>query len=157
MTEWKQNGFIISTNKNQLDIDTIFHFLCNDSYWAKGVSRQTVEKSINNSMLCFGIYKEGLNESWEQVGFARVITDLTTLAYLCDVFILPAYRGLGLSKWLVKTIINYPELQGVRRFMLATFDAHSLYSKFGFEQLDTPERFMQITGNKIGVPAETEN
>ncbi|WP_342456730.1 GNAT family N-acetyltransferase [Bacillus methanolicus] len=103
------------------------------------------------------MYKEGLNENYEQVGFARVISDLATFAYLCDVFVLPKYRGLGLSKWLVKVITSHPELKGVRRFMLATLDAHSLYAIFGFEQLDTPERFMQINRSNIAIPTETTN
>jgi GNAT superfamily N-acetyltransferase len=99
--------------------------------------------------LCFGIYKEGSEETYEQVGFARVITDLATFAYLCDVFVLPSYRGLGLSKWLMDVITNHPELKGVRRIMLATNDAHSLYTKYGFEQIDTPQLFMQITRKNI--------
>lgn len=121
----------------------IHNFLSKDSYWAQGISKEIVEKSIQNSALCFGIYKEEGN-SQEQVGFARIVSDLASFAYLCDVFVLPDYRGLGFSKELLKIITNHPELQKVRRLMLATSDAHQLYSQYGFEPLDTPESFMQI-------------
>lgn len=105
---------------------------------------ETVKKSIENTPLCFGVYKGELDkEVIEQVGFARVITDFMTFAYLCDVFILPDYRKLGLSKWLLEIISSHSELQGVRRFMLATKDAHELYRKYGFEQIENPEFFMQ--------------
>ncbi len=137
-------GFSISTNKEYLDVDVIHNFLNQEAYWSKGIPKETVRKSIENTTLCFGVFKGEIgNEVIEQVGFARVITDLATYAYLCDVFILPDYRKLGLSKWLMEVITNHSELQGVRRFMLATNDAHSLYKKYGFEQIDNPERFMQ--------------
>ncbi|MET1180516.1 GNAT family N-acetyltransferase [Peribacillus simplex] len=137
-------GFSISTNKKYLDIDLIHDFLNQEAYWSKGIPKETVMKSIENTTLCFGVYKGEIgNEGSEQVGFARVITDLVTHAYLCDVFILPDYRKLGLSKWLMDVITNHSELEGVRRFMLATNDAHSLYKKYGFNQIDNPELFMQ--------------
>lgn len=137
-------GFSISTNKKYLDVDLIHDFLNQEAYWSKGIPKETVIKSIENTTLCFGVYKGEIgNEGSEQVGFARVITDLATHAYLCDVFILPAYRKLGLSKWLMEVITNHSELEGVRRFMLATNDAHSLYKKYGFNQIDNPELFMQ--------------
>ncbi|MGW8424030.1 GNAT family N-acetyltransferase [Peribacillus simplex] len=137
-------GFAISTNKKYLDVDLIHNFLNQEAYWSKGIPKETVIKSIENTTLCFGVYKGELgNEDSEQVGFARVITDLATHAYLCDVFILPDYRKLGLSKWLMDVITNHSELEGVRRFMLATNDAHSLYKKYGFNQIDNPELFMQ--------------
>ncbi|RYE19106.1 MAG: N-acetyltransferase, partial [Sphingobacteriaceae bacterium] len=116
-----KKGFLISTDKSLLDVDVIHHFLDNLSYWGKGVSRNSVATSIQNS-LCFGIYQHQ-----KQVGFARVITDLATFAYLCDVFILPEYRKSGLSKWLLQTIRNHPNLQNLRRWILATADAHGLY------------------------------
>lgn len=144
MTLWKNKEFTISTTKQLLDLDLIVNFLSEESYWAKGRTRETVEKSIMNSALCFGIYKEGINGVNEQIGFARVITDLATYGYLCDVFVIPSYRGLGLSKWLIDVITNHPDLKGLRRFLLATSDAHTLYAKYGFEPLDTPEMFMQI-------------
>ncbi|MCM3674774.1 GNAT family N-acetyltransferase [Peribacillus simplex] len=137
-------GFSISTNKKYLDVDLIHDFLNQEAYWSKGIPKETVIKSIDNTTLCFGVYKGEIgNEVSEQVGFARVITDLATHAYLCDVFILPDYRKLGLSKWLMDVITNHSELEGVRRFMLATNDAHSLYKKSGFNQIDNPELFMQ--------------
>ncbi|WP_347940314.1 GNAT family N-acetyltransferase [Peribacillus simplex] len=137
-------GFAISTNKKYLDVDLIHNFLNQEAYWSKGIPKETVIKSIENTTLCFGVYKGELgNEVSEQVGFARVITDLATHAYLCDVFILPDYRKLGLSKWLMDVITNHSELEGVRRFMLATNDAHLLYKKYGFNLIDNPELFMQ--------------
>ncbi|WHY55715.1 GNAT family N-acetyltransferase [Peribacillus simplex] len=137
-------GFSISTDKKYLDVDLIHNFLNQEAYWSKGITKETVMKSIENTTLCFGVYKGEIgNEGSEQVGFARVITDLATHAYLCDVFILPDYRKLGLSKWLMDVITNHSELEGVRRFMLATNDAHSLYKKYGFNQIDNPELFMQ--------------
>jgi len=141
---WINNGFSISTNKEYLDLPLIHNFLSQEAYWSKGIPKETVEKAIENSPLCFGVYKgEGGKDVIEQVGFARVISDLATFTYLCDVFILPDYRKLGLSKWLMGIITNHSELQGVRRFMLATNDAHSLYKQYGFEQIDHPELFMQ--------------
>ncbi|MED3986158.1 GNAT family N-acetyltransferase [Peribacillus simplex] len=137
-------GFSISTNKKYLDVDLIHNFLNQEAYWSKGIPKETVIKSIEHTTLCFGVYKGEIgNEGSEQVGFARVITDLATHAYLCDVFILPDYRKLGLSKWLMDVITNHSELEGVRRFMLATNDAHSLYKKYGFNHIDKPELFMQ--------------
>ncbi|TKH03223.1 GNAT family N-acetyltransferase [Peribacillus simplex] len=137
-------GFSISTYKKYLDVDLIHDFLNQEAYWSKGIPKETVIKSIENTTLCFGVYKGEIgNEGSEQVGFARVITDLATHAYLCDVFILPDYRKLGLSKWLMDVITNHSELKEVRRFMLATNDAHSLYKKYGFNQIDNPELFMQ--------------
>ncbi|MGE7759604.1 GNAT family N-acetyltransferase [Peribacillus sp. NPDC097895] len=144
MEKWINNEFSISTNKKYLDLHVIHNFLSEESYWAKGIFKETVIKSIENTPLCFGVFKGELdNEGSEQIGFARVITDLATFAYLSDVFILPNYRKKGLSKWLMDIITNHPELQGVRRFMLATNDAHSLYNKYDFEQIDHPKRFMQ--------------
>ena len=144
MNIWINNGFSISTNKKNLDVDLIHNFLNQEAYWSKGIPKEIVKKSIENTALCFGVYKGEIgNEAVEQVGFARVITDIATYAYLCDVFILTDYRKLGLSKWLMDVITNYSELQGVRRFMLATNDAHSLYKKYGFKQIDDPELLMQ--------------
>lgn len=144
MAIWFKEGFSISTKKEYLDIDIIHKFLSQDAYWSKGIPKETVTKSIMNTHLCFGVYKGEIRKhSVEQVGFARVITDLATFAYLCDVFIKPDYRELGLSKWLMNIITTHPELQSIRRFMLATNDAHKLYEKFGFEQINNPELFMQ--------------
>ena len=129
--------FEISTDPNRLDVDVIYSFL-STCYWSAGIPREVVEKSIKNS-LCFGVYSP---ES-QQVGFARMITDKATFAYLADVFILEDLRGMGLSKRLMEFIFSYPELQGLRRMMLATRDAHSLYEKYGFTPLTNPDTFMQ--------------
>ncbi|MGI9281017.1 MAG: GNAT family N-acetyltransferase [Endozoicomonas sp.] len=134
--EWTKDEFRISTDKSLLDLDVVHLFLTN-SYWASGIPRKTVELSIEHS-LCFGLY---LHE--KQVGFARVISDQATFAYLSDVFILPDVRGQGLSKWMMSCIQSVEGLQGLRRFMLATADAHGLYEQFGFENLNKPERMME--------------
>jgi len=120
-----------------MDIDLIHSFLTR-SYWAEGISKEIVSRSIDGA-LCFGVF-----ENDKQVGFARMITDRATFAYLADVFILEEYRGLGLSKWLMEVIMSYPDLQGLRRMMLATRDAHELYKKFGFTSLNNVDRWMHI-------------
>src|SRR5262245_28269514 len=129
--------YSISTDKSELDIATIHAFLTR-SYWSPGIPRATVERAIANS-LCFGLYHMS-----EQVGFARVITDTATFAYLADVFILEPHRGKSLSKWLMETIKEHKDLQGLRRFMLGTRDAHGLYKQFGFTELTHPSRMMEI-------------
>ncbi|WP_224746498.1 GNAT family N-acetyltransferase [Mucilaginibacter rigui] len=133
-----KKGYLISTDKSLLDFDTIFNYLDQQSYWAKGMPPAKLKRAIAHS-LCFGVYKDGI-----QAGFARVVTDEATFAYLCDVFILPAYQGVGLSKWLMQTIMAHPGLQGLRRWSLATQDAHGLYKQFGFKEINNPERWMQI-------------
>ena len=135
-TATKEN-FLLSTDKSKLDINLIHNFLSEDSYWAKNIPLENVQRSIENS-LCFGIYIDK-----KQIGFARIISDYSTFAYLADVFIMPDFRGKGLSKWLIENIINLTELQGLRRWMLATRDAHSLYQQFGFTPLPNPEIMMQ--------------
>lgn len=127
----------ISTDPDRLDVDMIHHWLSEESYWARGVPRDVVERAIAGS-LCFGVYLDG-----RQVGFARVVTDRTTFAWLADVFILDGYRGRGYGKALVAAVLAYPELQGLRRWMLATRDAHGLYAQFGFTPVPA-ERFMEI-------------
>jgi GNAT superfamily N-acetyltransferase len=138
--EVQQNGFCISTNKSKLDIGIIHDYLSKESYWAKNIPYEVVERSIEGS-LCFGLYATE-NLVTKQIGFARVISDCATFGYLADVFILESYRGKGLSKWLMKTIMDCPDLQGLRRWLLATKDAHGLYVQFGFSALDKPERIM---------------
>ncbi|ASZ11794.1 GNAT family N-acetyltransferase [Chitinophaga pendula] len=133
-----QNTFTINTDPQKLDIPLIHKFLSEESYWAKNVPYEIVARAINNS-LCFGLYQQDT-----QIGFARVITDRASFAYLADVFIIPRFRGQGLSKWLVQNILAHPELQGLRRWMLATSDAHGLYSQFGFSAIQNPEPFMHI-------------
>jgi len=135
-TEWIKDGYLVSTDKSKIDVETVHHFLSH-SYWAENIPLDVVRKSIENS-LCFGIYHQE-----KLVGFARAISDFATFAYLADVFILPEERGKGLSKWLIGIILEHPQLQGLRRFTLATRDAHSLYAQFGFSLFDKPERWMQ--------------
>ncbi len=136
-------GYRISSVKAEMNIKVIYEFI-STSYWANGIPEKTLHKAIQNS-LCFAVFTS-LNE---QVGFARVVTDYATYAYLADVFILPPHRGKGLSKWLVSEIIAHPELQGLRRFSLVTNDAHNLYSQFGFKHLVNPERFMEIWSPEV--------
>ncbi len=128
--------FHISTDKSKLDLAIIHNFL-KSSRWAENIPLQIVKKSIENS-LCFGVY-----EGNKQIGFGRVITDYATFAYLSDVFIVESFRGLGLGKWLVEYILEYAELQGLRRWLLGTIDAHGLYRQYGF-QMAKPERYMEI-------------
>ena len=135
--EWRRGEYSISTDKGRLDVALIHGFLTM-SYWAAGVPMDVVKRSIEHS-LAFGVYKED-----QQVGFARVITDYATFAYLGDVFILEPFRGRGLSKWLMEVIVGHPELQGLRRWVLLTRDAHGLYRKVGFTELSNPERYMEM-------------
>ena len=128
----------ISTDAARLDLQAIHAYLTR-SYWSPGIPREVVERAAANS-LCFGLY----HAEQEQVGYARVVTDRASFAYLCDVYVLEAHRRQGLSKWLIQTILEHPDLQGLRRFLLATKDAHGLYAQFGFTPLASPERMMQI-------------
>ena len=130
--EWQNGEFTISTDRNRLQIDAIHKYLSEESYWARERTKEQTITAIQNS-LPFGVYK-GKN----QIGFARVVTDFATFAYLGDVFILEDFRGKGLSKWLMDVIISHPDLQGFRRWILATQDAHTLYEKFGFAALIPP-------------------
>ena len=132
-----ENGFSISTDKRKINIPYVHNFLSH-SYWSAGISIAVVKKAIKGS-LCFAVYYHQ-----DQIGFARMITDGATFAYLADVFIDKKYRGRGLSKWLIENIMSHPDLQGLRRIMLATKDAHRLYKKFGFTPLTNAERWMQI-------------
>jgi N-acetylglutamate synthase-like GNAT family acetyltransferase len=127
----------ISTDRGRLDVALIHDFL-RSSYWAQGIPRAVVERSIEHS-LCFGAYLDG-----RQVGFARVISDFAVIAYIADVFVVPERRGRGISKLLMRAILEHPDLQGLRRFLLATRDAHGLYAQFGFGPLTHPEYFMTI-------------
>jgi len=136
-------GYEVSTDKARLDIDLIHKFLSEDSYWAKNIPRVVVERSIDNS-LCFGAY-----DGRDQAGFTRVVTDYAVFAYIGDVFVLPAHRGKGVSKMIMKAIRSHPDLQGLRRWALATRDAHGLYEKFGWRSLENPERMMEIVDPEI--------
>jgi GNAT superfamily N-acetyltransferase len=135
--KWQRAEYTISTDNSRLDIRTIHDFISNESYWAQGRSIETAQRAIENS-LNFGLYRNK-----RQVGFARVVTDYATFAWIADVFVLPEHRGKGLSKWLMEVILSHSELQGFRRWVLATKDAHSLYARFGFIPLHRPERWME--------------
>ena len=136
-SELRRGDYTISTDPARLDVDVIHAFL-REAYWSTGVTREIVERSIEHSLV-FGVYR-----GREQVGFARVITDRAAIAYLGDVFILQEHRGHGLSKWLLEVILEHPDLQDLRRFFLATKDAHGLYEQFGFRALGDPSIFMSI-------------
>jgi GNAT superfamily N-acetyltransferase len=136
--ESRRGEFLISTDPARLNFDVIYGFLTN-CYWSKGIPREVVARSIEHS-LCFGVY----DGSGAQVGFARVVSDFATVAYLGDVFILESHRGRGLSKWLMECITQHPALQGLRRWILLTRDAHGLYEKFGFTSVKAPERYMEL-------------
>ncbi len=134
-----KDEYRISTDPSLLQVDMIHHYLSEESYWAQKIPREVVVKSLANS-LCFGLYHDD-----KQIGFARLITDKATFAYLADVFIVEAYRGKGLSKWMMTAIHAHPEVQGLRRWVLGTRDAHGLYEQFGWKIFDedTRKRFMQ--------------
>ena len=136
-TEWRRGEFVISTDRTRLDLDLIHRFLA-ASYWAPGIPRAVVERSIAHS-LPFGLYR-----GTEQVGFARAVSDFATFAWLGDVFVVGAFRGRGLGDWLVETVIAHPDLHGLRRWHLMTRDAHRLYRKHGFSPLAAPDRHMEI-------------
>jgi len=135
--EWRRGEYTISTDNERLDLAIIHDFISNHSYWGRGRRIKTVQRSLDHS-LNFGIFKKD-----QQVGFARVVTDFATFAWIADVFILEEHRGQGLAKWLMKSILSHPELQGFRRWVLATRDAHELYRKFGFRELRRPERWLE--------------
>ena len=133
----------ISTDAYRLNVDVIHKFLAEDSYWSPGIPRSVVERAIENS-LCFGVYHGAT-----QVGFARVVTDKSTFALLADLFVLKTHRGKGLSKWLMRCVVGHEDLQGLRRLLLLTSDAHGLYRQFGFEQLGNPSSFMEVLRQDI--------
>lgn len=133
---WERGGHTVSTDPERLERELIARFLGQESYWATGRPREVVDRSIEGS-LCFGLYAGA-----GQLGFARVVTDWATFAWVCDVFVVPEARGRGLGVWLMECVVAHPELQGIRRWMLATRDAHELYRKVGFRELPEPTRFM---------------
>jgi N-acetylglutamate synthase-like GNAT family acetyltransferase len=138
IVEHRRGEFLLSTDPARLDLDAIHDFLTNQSYWVKGIPREIVARSIEHA-LCFGIY----DGNGAQVGFARVISDFATMAYIGDVFVLDTYRGRGLGKWMMQCITQHPALQGLRRWILTTRDAHGLYSQAGFTPVKYPERYME--------------
>lgn len=130
--------YLLSNDKSLIDIKTVHQYLSEESYWSKGIRLEKVKNSIQFS-LCFGVYIKQ-----EQIGFARVISDFSTIAYLGDVFILEAHRGLGLSKALMEFVMNEPDLQHLRRWILLTSDAHELYKQFGWQNIGSPDKWMEI-------------
>ncbi len=142
ITEQK-GDYIISTDRAKLDLNVIHGYLANESYWCKNIPVKKVKTQIANS-LNFGLYH---NE--KQIGYARVISDFSSIAYLGDVFVLEEFRGQGLSKWLMKVVMAHPELQGLRRWILLTRDAHELYKKFGWKEIAAPDRWMEKHDGKI--------
>jgi GNAT superfamily N-acetyltransferase len=145
--EWRRGEYSISTDRTRLDINAIHDFLGNASYWAQGRSLETVQRSVEHS-LPFGLYKGD-----RQIGFARVVTDYATFAWLADVYVLDEFRGEGLGKWLVEVVMAYPELLTLRRWILGTRDAHEIYRPFGFTEIDQPQFYMhKMNTNSQGEP-----
>jgi GNAT superfamily N-acetyltransferase len=140
--DWQRDDFRISDDRSRLDRDAIHRFL-SGSYWATGIPREIVDRSIENS-LCFGMYQNG-----RQIGFARVITDYATFGYLSDVFILESHRGRGLAKWLMEVVLAHPRLAGLRRWVLVTRDAQGLYRRLGFRDLEDASRYMEIVDRNV--------
>lgn len=148
--EWTRPRFQISTDPSRLDLDLIHGYLSRESYWAQNIPRPLLEKALRNSR-CYGIYAEEGPRA--QVGFGRLVTDCATFAYVADIFVLPAYRGQGLSKWLVECMLGDPDVQGLRNWTLYTKDAQSLYARFGFAHPEDPKSVMAIKKrNPYGAP-----
>jgi len=161
VAEDRRGDFLISTDRARLDLEVIHGFLTN-CYWARGIPREVVARSIEHS-LCFGVYdesprlaKDARHGAPGQVGFARVVSDFATVAYLGDIFILESHRGRGLSKWLMECITRHPALQNLRRWILLTRDAHELYAKFGFTPVRAPERYMELHNPNVYQPSFIE-
>ncbi len=144
--EVRRDAYLISTDPSKIDVALVHRYLGESSYWAKNIPEEVVRKSIANSV-CFGIYENG-----QQKGFARVVTDKATFGYVADVFVVEASRGLGLSKWLMDSILAHPELKGFRRWVLATADAHGLYARSGFKPLANPGRWMELHNPDVYNP-----
>lgn len=138
-----QGDYLISTDKSKIDVLAIHDFLTNHSYWAKNIPLETVKHSVENS-LCFGLFHQDA-----QIGFARVISDFATIAYLGDVYVLHEYRKKGLSKWLIELVMQHPDLQRLRRWVLLTADAHKLYEKYGWKPVEKPERYMEVVNPNV--------
>jgi ribosomal protein S18 acetylase RimI-like enzyme len=135
--EWTRDDYLVSTDKDRLDVTSIHRFLSEEAYWSRGIPRSVVERAIHGSR-CLGLYRSG-----RTVGFARIVTDGATFAYLCDVYVLASERGHGLGKWLVELACAHPELAGLRRWLLVTRDAQGLYEPYGFRPIAHPARFME--------------
>ena len=145
--EWRRDGFVISTDAGRLDLDFTVDYLA-QTYWGKNTPKDKIRRSIDNALI-FGLYREGGGENsgknWGQVGFCRVVSDKARFAWLSDVFVLDEMRGLGLGKWLMECTVSHPDLMDVKRFFLATADAHGLHRQYGFESLVEPKNFMLKT------------
>jgi GNAT superfamily N-acetyltransferase len=137
--EWRRDGYTISDDPDRVDVDVVHRYLSEESYWAPGVPRDVVERSIRGS-LPFGLYAP----DGSLAGFARAVTDRAVFAYVADVFVLHAHRGRGLGVWLMEVFMGHPELEGLRRWVLYTEDAHGLYERFGFGPAQTPQRYMEL-------------
>jgi GNAT superfamily N-acetyltransferase len=149
--EWRRGDYTISTDRARLDVPAIHEFLSTESYWAQGRAFETVRRAVENS-LPFGLYKGA-----RQIGFARVVTDYATFAWLADVYVLEEFRGEGLGRWLVEVILSHPELQNLRRWILGTRDAHELYRRFGFKEIEQPEFYMHILSDgQTASPAQPQ-
>jgi GNAT superfamily N-acetyltransferase len=143
MQEWEKGDYRITTDPLQFDRDVIFEFLARQAYWSRNIPHETMEKSLANS-LGFALFHRD-----QQVGFVRVISDYATIAYLGDVFVIPEFRGRGLSKWLMECVMSHPDLQSLLRWILVTGDAHELYKKFGFAALAKPESYMELYNPEV--------
>ena len=135
--------YVVSTDSKHVDRELVWRFLHDEAYWSLGVPRDIVEQAIDGS-ICFSAFADDTDGGAPQVGFARVVTDKATFAWLCDVFVLPEHRGKGIAKLLMDAVMSHPDLQGLRNVMLATRDAHGLYSRYGFTPLAEPARWMAI-------------
>jgi GNAT superfamily N-acetyltransferase len=144
MSEWRKDGFLVTTDRKSFQIDRVHRFLSAEAYWCLGIPKRTVEKAMEGS-LCFGLF----TSNGDQIGLARVITDYATFAWICDVYVEKDYRGKGLSKWMIDCLMNHPDMAGLRRVCLATRDAHELYSRFGFQVTKTPGYWMEIKDNDL--------
>ena len=144
--EWRRGDYTISTDRARLDVEAVHEFLSTKSYWARGRDFETVRRAVENS-LPFGVYLEG-----RQIGFARVVTDYATFAWLAHVYVLDEFRGEGLGKWLVEVVLSHPELQNLRRWILGTRDAHELYRRFGFTKIEQPQFYMHKLEAKAPPP-----
>lgn len=138
-----KDDYCISTDRSKLDVDAIHNFLSTQSYWCQNIPFEKVKKSVDNS-LNFGLYYKD-----QQIGFARIVSDFSTMAYLGDVYVIPEHRGKGLSKWMMQVIMSHPELQGLRRWMLLTADAHGLYKQFGWKEIANPDRYMEVHNKNV--------
>ena len=150
--KWQRGEYEIDTDPARIDLDVTHRFLTADAYWSPGVPRDIVERSIANSMN-FGVYKLG-GSGHAQAGFTRVVSDKATYAWICDVFVLPEHRGHGLGKWLMEVVMAHPELQGLRRWMLATRDAHGLYRQYGFTALNDATKYMEVWDPEVYLRAK---